>query len=120
MGDTDLTETGVSSADLLGVRVELLAETLTDHVVREVASRGARGGPLMPLAIQLGQDATHLQGQRIEVKLDQGSFVARRLTQAHDRAGAPDFVHAGSRTAFPAAVSRPGTRTKPFKVRLSV
>ena len=71
LGDADLTEMGLSSADLLGVRLDLLAGTLTGHVVREIIGRGTRGGPLTPLAIQIGHDVTHLQGQRIEAKMDQ-------------------------------------------------
>lgn len=71
LGDADMTGMGLSSADLLGVRLDLLAGTLTSHVVREIIGRGAKGGPLTPLAIQIGHDVTHLQGQRIEAKMDQ-------------------------------------------------
>src|SRR6185437_9104150 len=71
LGDPDLTELGLSSLDLVGVKLEPLAGTLATHMVRQIVIRGARGGPLMPLAVQLGQDATHLQGRRIERRLEQ-------------------------------------------------
>ena len=47
-----------------------LAEKLTAHLLREIVVRGSRGGPLLPLASQLNDDMTHLQGQRIEGKVD--------------------------------------------------
>jgi hypothetical protein len=71
LGDSDLTDTGLSSLELVGVKLEPLAGTLAAHIVQQIAIRGTRGGPLMPLAVQLGQDATHLQGRRIERKLEQ-------------------------------------------------
>ena len=45
-----LTGTGQSSADLLGVSASVLADKLTGHLVRGIAIRGARGGPLALLA----------------------------------------------------------------------
>jgi hypothetical protein len=69
LGDAALTGTDQSSADVLGVSVGMLAETLTGHVVRQVIARGAHGGPLTPLAGQLNNDLTHLQGQTIESQL---------------------------------------------------
>jgi hypothetical protein len=60
--DAELTGTGRSSVDLLGVPGGELAEQLAGHLVREIVSRGARGGPLAPLANQLDHDVTHLQG----------------------------------------------------------
>lgn len=68
--DVELTETGQSSLELLGVPGAQLAERLASHLVREIIGRGARGGPLAPLANQLDHDATHLQGQVLEAKLD--------------------------------------------------
>jgi hypothetical protein len=66
LDDADLTGTGQSSADVLGVPGAVLAERLTSHLVREIVLRGSRGGPLAPLADQLNHDLTHLQGQRLE------------------------------------------------------
>jgi tetratricopeptide (TPR) repeat protein len=66
LDDRSLTGTGKSSADVLEVSAAVLAQKLTGHLVREIVVRGARGGPLAPLAAQLNHDATHLQGQRIE------------------------------------------------------
>jgi hypothetical protein len=66
LGDPHMTGTGKSSAEVLGVPVTVLAETLTSHLVQEIVARAAQGGPLTPLAAQLNHDVTHLQGQRLE------------------------------------------------------
>lgn len=50
LGDAELTGTGRSSADLLGVSVAELSEQLTRHLLREIDARGASGSPLAPLA----------------------------------------------------------------------
>jgi tetratricopeptide (TPR) repeat protein len=70
LDDASLTGIGQSSADALGVSGVVLAEKLTRHLVREIVARGARGEPLFPLASQLNHDVTHLQGQRLESKID--------------------------------------------------
>ena len=51
LDDASLTETGKSSAQVLGVRSTVLAEKLTSHLLREIVVRGASGGPLFPLAV---------------------------------------------------------------------
>ena len=66
LDDPNVTGTGQSSAEVLGVPGSVIAETLAGHLVREIMLRGSRGGPLAPLADQLNHDVTHLQGQRIE------------------------------------------------------
>jgi hypothetical protein len=66
LDDANLTGTGQSSAELLGVSAMIVARTLTSHLVREIVTQGSRGGALSPLADQLNHDATHLQGQRLE------------------------------------------------------
>lgn len=66
LDDPGLTGVGTSSADLLGISAGALARTLTSNLVREIAVRGSRGGPLAALAAQLNHDLTHLQGQRLE------------------------------------------------------
>lgn len=66
LGDASLTGTGQSSADVLGVSATVLTEKLTGHLLREIVARGARGGPLFPLAAQLNHDVTHLQGEQIQ------------------------------------------------------
>ena len=71
LDNPDITGTGQSSAELLGVPGGVLAETLARHLVREIMARGSRGGPLAPLADQLNHDVTHLQGQRLEGMLAQ-------------------------------------------------
>ena len=66
LDDAELTGTGQSSADVLGVPGTVLADRLTGHLVREIIVRGSGGGPLTPLADQLNHELTRLQGQRIE------------------------------------------------------
>jgi hypothetical protein len=68
--DARLTGADQSSLSLLGVSGGELAEQLAGHLVREIVSRGARGGALAPLANQLNHDVTHLQGQVLEAKID--------------------------------------------------
>ena len=71
LDDAGLTGTGKSSAELLGLSAGRLAQQLTSHLLREIMVRGARGGPLAPLAAQLNHDMTHLKGQQLEVMLGQ-------------------------------------------------
>ena len=71
LDDANLTGTGQSSAEVLRVSGAVVAARLTGHLVREIVVRGSRGGPLFPLASQLNDDVTHLQGQRIEAVLGQ-------------------------------------------------
>ena len=93
LDDASLTGTGQSSTDVLGVPGTVVAEKLTGHLVREIVVRGARGGPLFPLASQLNDDVTHLQGQQIQGALRQlGSEILdalARLDGAHSTAAAP-------------------------------
>jgi hypothetical protein len=71
LDDPDITtEPGWSSADTLGVSAAELAEKLASRLVREITGRGARGGPLEPLASQLGHDRSFLLGLRLEGKID--------------------------------------------------
>lgn len=70
LDDASVTGTGQSSSDLLGVTGTVLAEMLTANLLREIFVRGARGGPLSPLASQLNDDVTHLQVQRLEGVID--------------------------------------------------
>ena len=66
LDNAELTGTGQSLADVLGVPGAVLADRLTYHLVREIIVRGSGGGPLAPLADQLNHELTRLQGQRIE------------------------------------------------------
>ena len=61
LGDPTVTGTGVSSAQALGVPVELLTQTLIQEVLEQIRIRALGGGPLEPLARQLNDDVTHLQ-----------------------------------------------------------
>jgi tetratricopeptide (TPR) repeat protein len=71
LDDASLTDTGQSSAEILGNPGAVMAAKLTGYLLREIAGRGSRGGPLAPLADQLNHDETHLRGQRIEAELGQ-------------------------------------------------
>jgi hypothetical protein len=82
--DFELTGTSQSSVELLGVPGAELAQQLAGHLVREIVSRGARGGPLAPLANQLDHDVTHLQGQRVEAKLDRLALVVEEALGKRD------------------------------------
>ena len=71
LDDRDITiEPGWSSADALGVSAAEVAEKLASLLVREITGRGARGGPLEPLANQLGHDRSYLLGLQMEGKID--------------------------------------------------
>ena len=82
LDDPDATGTGQSSMELLGVPAGALAEMLPGHLVHEITVRGAQGGPLTPLANQLNQDMTHLQGQRLEGMLAQVVGLVTALAQS--------------------------------------
>jgi hypothetical protein len=76
LDDVSLTGTGQSSAQVMGVPgAVVVAQKLTGHLLREITTRGSRGGPLAPLADQLNHDVTHQQGQRLEAML--GQLAAR-------------------------------------------
>jgi tetratricopeptide (TPR) repeat protein len=75
LDDASLTGTGQSSAEVLGVPGGVVAAKLTAHLLWEIVVRGSRGGPLFPLASQLNDDVTHLQGQRLEGML--GDVLSR-------------------------------------------
>jgi GGDEF domain-containing protein len=88
LGDANLTGTGKSSAELLGLSPTVLSERLTSHLVREIVNRGARGGPLAALANQIGHDVTHLEIKQLDQRLAdlvgivEGGFASqKRLTK---------------------------------------
>jgi hypothetical protein len=81
-----LTGTTDPSAELAA-----LAETLSAYLVREVLIRGARGGPLEPLASQLRDDATHLGLHRVEEGLER---LGRVVTEVLARLDAISAVQA--------------------------
>jgi tetratricopeptide (TPR) repeat protein len=93
LDDSSLTDTGQSSADVLGVPGALVAAKLTGHLLQEIVVRGSRGGPLFPLASQLNDDVTHLQGKQIlDTVLRFGSEILNalaRLDGIHTAAAAP-------------------------------
>jgi hypothetical protein len=100
LDDADLTGTGQSSAEVLGVPGSVLAETLASHLLREIMLRGSRGGPLAPLASQLNFDVSHLQGQRLEGMLAHLADQVRTLAQAGSAAVASKPVRLLPRPAW--------------------
>jgi len=84
LDDASLTGTGASSAEVLGIPAAALVERLTGQLVREILVRGSRGGPLFPLASQINDDVTHLQGQRLEAVVGQIAGDLRRLVARVD------------------------------------
>jgi hypothetical protein len=91
LDDVGLTGTTDSSAKLLGLSAAVLAETLSTNLLREILIRGARGGPLKPLASQLNHDATHLGVHQIEDRL---ARLARDVTEVLARLSAADAAEA--------------------------
>ncbi|HLK79828.1 MAG TPA: hypothetical protein VKU77_40020, partial [Streptosporangiaceae bacterium] len=69
LDNAELTGTGQSSADVLGVPGAVLADRLTNLLVREIIVRGSGGGPLAPLADQFNHELTRLQIGRMFARL---------------------------------------------------
>jgi len=85
LSDPDLTGTGLSSAELLGVPAATMAEKLTGHLLREIIIRGTGGGPLSSLANQLNHDVSHMKGQQIEGMVERlSSQVLEAFTELKD------------------------------------
>ena len=89
LDNPDHTGNGRSSLEPLGVPGVVLAQTLAGHLVHEITVRGAQGGSLTPLAAQLNQDMTHLQGQRLEGMLAQVIDLVTALAPARHGAQVP-------------------------------
>lgn len=79
LGDASLTGAERSPAEIMGLQVAMVADSLTGHLVREIVVRGSGGGPLMPLAGQFNHDVTHIQGQRLETKVSQLADEVREV-----------------------------------------
>ena len=80
LGDPDLTGTGQSAASELDIPPGVLASRLTGHLLKEIVSRSARGGPLVPLAAQLNVDVIRLQGEQIRWQGRQTYQALRELS----------------------------------------
>jgi tetratricopeptide (TPR) repeat protein len=103
LDDAQLTGTGRSAADLLGVPAMAMAEKLTSYLISEIATRGATGGSLWPLARQLDSEMTRLQSQRMEGHLSRFSDeVLERLARLE--------------TGIPAAASAAVSHTLPADI----
>ena len=80
--DTGPAAPGQAPAEVREVPGTVLAERLTGHLLREIVARGARGGPLFPLASQLNDDVTHLQGRQLKGMVGEVLEVLARLDVA--------------------------------------
>ncbi len=97
--DGDITtEPGLSSADALGIPAAVIAETLTTYVLKEIIVAGSRGGALFPLASQLNDDVTHLQGLRLEGLIGRLAEDVQRALSRVDDARTGLGVRAGDET----------------------
>ena len=114
LDDADLTGTGRSSGEVLGVPGTVLADRLTGHLVREIMLRGSRSGPLTPLADQLNHDLTHQQVRRVEVQGQRvESMLARLADEVRDALAQP-----GSGAAAAAAGRPLDEVTDPFALEV--
>jgi hypothetical protein len=94
--DPELTETGMSSAEVAGVEAGVLAPVLTRHLLTRIVTRGARGGPLFPLAAQLNADVARFQAEQTQDMIRQlGSGLMAAIT----RIGQPAELAADSAAA---------------------
>src|SRR5450432_139716 len=88
LGNASITGTKYSSADLMGVSTSALAESLNDHLIAEILTRGAVGSPLAPLASQLRDDMAYLKMEKIERLIQKNAESAGR-----DRAQLADLEY---------------------------
>jgi HEAT repeat protein len=100
LDDANITGIGRSSADLLGVRGDAVAKALTGHLLREVVKRGWRGGPLQPVANQIGHEATQIGIDRLDLKLEQLSEAIWEVHRAQLRPGVDVRVTADQTTTL--------------------
>ena len=105
LDDAALTGTGQSSADLQGVLLTVVTDSLFSHLLREILDSGARGGPLTSLTAQLNHDMTHLQNQRIEDILRRLDNEARKAPTRPDIGQAVEAV-TGRGKGFPRMAAR--------------
>jgi len=89
LDDRDLTGTGQSSAEVLGVPAGVLAEALTSNLLGLIVTRGWHGGALEPVANQINHEATRLG---IHSRLDELSSAITDL--ARDQALLPAAITA--------------------------
>ena len=94
LDDPNLTGTGLSSADLLGVPAEVLTERLTGQLLQEIVTRASRGGPLFPLASELNHDMARAGTEQLKGMVGEALAALERLESAHiDTGGLTDPAH---------------------------
>lgn len=82
LGDASLTDAGVSSAELLGVTDEILANKLNSHLLAEIAQLGTQNAALHLLASQLNDDLTHMQGAQTHAAVQKiGCEILAAITE---------------------------------------
>jgi tetratricopeptide (TPR) repeat protein len=106
LADPAVTGAGQSSAEPHGLSVQLLSEKLALYVLQEILDRGARGGPLQPLASQLNHDVTHLQGMRMIGMIGRlNALVERSLAQLDVRVAGSIQIPAAAIDALPSDIA---------------
>jgi hypothetical protein len=97
--DPALTGTGQSWAEAAAVPAAAIAPRLTAHLLSEIVSGAAHGGPLFPLAAQLNADVIQLQGQQTHDTLHQ---LGAEILEAIARVG-----HQPRDVGLPSELDRP-------------
>jgi tetratricopeptide (TPR) repeat protein len=113
LDDRGLAATVTSLTGTGEVPATVVAQKLTANLLREIMARGSRGGPLEPLANQLGHDRTYLQGLQIDGKLLEilalvgGTRAAEPVALAQLPAAAAGFTGRDSELAVLAGLLDP-------------
>ena len=101
LDDASLTGTGQSSADVLGASGTVLAEKLTGYLLDQIVDRGARGGPLFPLATQLNHDLSRLDSEQLKGMVGAALDALARLEGARPAAAPTTLAQLPPRRTAP-------------------
>lgn len=72
LGDAEITGTGQSSAETLGISLDSMVEILIGNLLHQIVVRGASGGTLAAFADQLNHEATQAQNEAIARRISAG------------------------------------------------
>jgi hypothetical protein len=87
LGDAELTGTGQSSAETLGISLDSTMERLVGNILHQILVRGASGGALGALADQLNHEATQAQNDAIVSRVS--ARIGQLRIQASEHCEAP-------------------------------